>query len=107
MITDSNGQPYVWCSHCGSGVELSDRCAAALDGQHDIVTRNRKVRRALSAEARAGRRPSPISAEAREARRPPPPESLVGALQDRGNVPTSGRLLKSTPIQKPGNPPDA
>ena len=94
MITDSNGQPYVWCSHCGSGVELSDWCAAALDGQHAIVTRNRKVRRALSAEARA-------------ARRPPPPESLVGALQDRGSVPTSGRLLRATPIRKPRNPPDA
>lgn len=94
MIGDSKGQPYVVCSHCGSGVELSDRCAAALDGQHAIVTRNRKARRALSAEARA-------------ARRPPHPASLVDALQDRGGVPTSGRLLGSTPIRKTGEPPDA
>lgn len=52
MITDSNGQPYVWCSHCGSGVELSDRCVVALDGQHDIVTRNRKARRAARSKSR-------------------------------------------------------
>lgn len=94
MITDSNGQPYVWCSHCGSGVELSDRCAVALDGQHDIVTRNRKARRALSAEAR-------------EARRPPPPASLVDALQDRGGVPTSGSSHATTASRPPGEPPDA
>lgn len=43
--------------------------------------------------------PRSISEAAKEARKPPPPESLVGALQDRIHA-ESGKLLKATPINK-------
>ena len=47
-----------------------------------------------------GRNPSPktkLSAEARAARTPRPPEEIVSSLEDRIH-PTSGKLLRATPI---------
>lgn len=48
-------------------------------------------------------RPPPISAEAKAERVPPPPETLVGALQDRVH-PASGPLVSSRPVKPRGRP---